>query len=155
MWPTLPTVSWDYIISCPTTAEIHPIDELGFSTSFFLHGHRSLLHTARRRAPANRRAGLQNHSPLRSCTREGELGFWEALYTTAQPLHHGPYSVHERWCLPSSSTPSTFDPSSTTLLLHFICYTSTATSTRSVCAIYLDLFSDGCFTICAATIYVD
>ena len=33
---------------------------------------RSLLHPERRRAPANGRAGLRNHSPLRSCTGEGE-----------------------------------------------------------------------------------
>ena len=36
-----------------------------------------------------------------------------------------------------------------------ICYTSTATSTRSVRATYLDLFSDGCFTVCAAVTHVD
>jgi hypothetical protein len=46
----------------------------------------SLPHPERRRAPANGRAGLRNHSPLRSCTGEGELGFWEALYATTRVL---------------------------------------------------------------------
>jgi hypothetical protein len=48
------------------------------------------------------------HSPLRSCTGEGELGFWEAHCTTAQVLHHGSSSIQvRRCCLPPSSLPST------------------------------------------------
>jgi hypothetical protein len=56
---------------------------LGFATSRCLRRLRSLLHPERRRAPANGRAGLWNHSLLRSCTGEGELGFWKALCATA------------------------------------------------------------------------
>jgi hypothetical protein len=68
---------------------------------------RCLLHPERRRAPANGREGLQNHSPLRSCMGEGKLGFWEALCATAQALHHGSSSIQVgRCCLPPSSSSS-------------------------------------------------
>ena len=51
-------------------------------------------------------------------------------------------------------------PSSTTLsqqryCCDVICYTSTATSTRSVRATYPDLFSYGCSTLCTAAVHVD
>jgi hypothetical protein len=86
-----------------------------FATSRCLRCLRSLPHLERRRAQTNGRAGLQNHSPLRSCTREGELGFWEALCATAQAFHHGPSSIQVgRYCLPPSSSSST----STGLLQH-------------------------------------
>jgi hypothetical protein len=78
-----------------------------FATSCCLRRLRSLLHPERRRAPANGRAGLRNHSPLRSYTGEGELGFWEALCATARVLHHGSSSFQVGRCsLPPSSSPS-------------------------------------------------
>ena len=148
------------------------------STSLCLRRHRSLLHPASRRASANGRAGLRNRSSLRSCTGEGELGFWEALCATAQALHHGsqalcataqalhhgsPFVQVGRCCLPSSSTPSasTHRPRrqqhchQQRYCCDIVYYTFTATSTRSVRATYLDLFSDGCCTVCYATIHVD
>jgi hypothetical protein len=76
-WRMLPRVSLlrAYINSCPATVAhiLKPI--YGFATSRFFHRLCSLLHPERRRAPANGRAGLRNHSPLQSCTGEGELGF--------------------------------------------------------------------------------
>jgi hypothetical protein len=61
--------------------------DLVFATSRCLCRLRSLLHPKRQRAPTNGRASLRNHSPLWSCTGEGQLGFWEALCTIVQVLH--------------------------------------------------------------------
>jgi hypothetical protein len=99
---------------------------------------RSLLHPERRRAPANGRAGLRNHSPLRSFTGEGELGFWEALCATAQALHHGSSSFQVGRCsLPPSSLPS----ASTGLLqrCHQQRYCNDYICKRAVRAVYYSL----------------
>ena len=145
-WPTLPRVSRAYIISCPATAETHLTYELGFPP---LSACAAIVAYSIPPAGVHRRTG------------EGELGFWEALCATAQVLHHGSPSVQVgRCCLPSSSTPSTSTRRQQRChqqryCCDVICYTATATSTRSVRATYLDLFSDGCCTVCPATIHVD
>src|SRR4051794_19475834 len=80
----------------------------------------SLLHPARRRAP------VRKHSPLRSCTGEGELGFWEELHATAQGLHHGSSS----WTISGSLSDlsSTSSPSRSCCgPCRWSCYTSTET----------------------------
>ena len=163
-WPTLPTGFLSLYNLLPGYRRNILNTRVRVFTSLCLHRHRSLPHPARRRASANGRAGLRNRSSLRSCTGEGELGFWEALCATAQALHHGSPSVQVgRCCLPSSSTPSTSTRRprrqqrchQQRYCCDIICYTSTATSTRSVRATYLDLFSDGCFTVCAAATHVD
>jgi hypothetical protein len=93
----------------------HLRTDLGFDTSPYLRCLHSLLHPERRREPANGRAGLRNHSPLRSYTEEGKLGFWEALCATTRVLHHGSSSIQVgKCCLPPSSSPS----ASTGLLQH-------------------------------------
>jgi hypothetical protein len=87
--PMLPRVSLlrAYINSCPATSAHNLKTNLGFA-SCYLCRHHSLPHPERQCAPANKRAGLQNHSSLQSCKREGELGFWEALCATARVLHY-------------------------------------------------------------------
>jgi hypothetical protein len=91
----------------PGYRHTHVTTNLGF-TSRYLHRHHSLLHLERRRALENGRAGLRNHSPLRSSTREGELGFWKSLRSTAQVLHHGSPSFQiGRCCLPPPTSLST------------------------------------------------
>ena len=57
-----------------------------------LHRYRSLLHPERRHAPANGREGLQNLSPLGSCTGRGRIRFLGSarrdcsmIFATARP----------------------------------------------------------------------
>jgi hypothetical protein len=96
-----------YINSCPATGAHIWNRSRVFATSRCLRCLGSLPHSERRRAPANGRAGLWNHSPLRSYTGEGELGFWKALCVTVQALHHGSSSLQVGRCsLPPSSSPS-------------------------------------------------
>src|SRR4051812_16318914 len=84
----------------------HTEINLGFLPPLCLRRLCSLLHLVCRRAPLNGRAGLRNHSSLRSCTGEGELGFWEALRATAQGLHHGSSSWTISGSLGNSSSTS-------------------------------------------------
>ena len=49
--------------------------KLGFCLFSLLCCHHSLIHPECRRAPANGRAGLQNLSPLGSCTGRGRIRF--------------------------------------------------------------------------------
>jgi hypothetical protein len=127
-----------YINSCPATAT-HNLKNQSRFASRYLRRHRSLPHPERRRASANGRVGLWNHSPLRSFTGEGELGFWEALCATARVLHHGSSSIQVgRCCLPPSSSSS----SSTGLLqrCHQQHYCCDFTCKRTVCAVYCYMY---------------
>ena len=111
-WPTLYPLGFSQaaLYKVCTACAARDRTNLGFATSRSLRRHRTLLHPERRRPPANGREGLRNHSPLRSCTGEGELGFWEALRATARCLHHGSSTQQVgRCCVPppqASSTPS-------------------------------------------------
>jgi hypothetical protein len=120
-----------YINSCPAIAAHIWNRSRVFATSRCLRRLRSLPHLERRRAPTNERAGLRNHSPLRSCTGKGELGFWKALCATARVLHHGSPSFQVGRC--------SLPPSALTGLLqhcHQQCYYNDYICKRAVRAVY-------------------
>jgi hypothetical protein len=136
-----PQLRWYKLL--PDYDRTHLETNLGFA-SRCLRRYRSLLHPEHRHAMANRRVGIWNHSPLWSCIREGELGFWEALRTTTQVQHHGSSSFQVGRCsIPQSLSP----PTLTGLLQH--CHQQLHLQTNDTCNMLLFAGSS-----CSASTYL-
>jgi hypothetical protein len=116
--------TWPYIrrLSTPFQKKISSQPELGFCLYSPLHHHHNTLHSEHRCASAIRRAGLQNPSPSRSCTRRGRIKFLGSVFTRLLVFFSSTLLLRRHW-------PYCFDPRRLPvyiiwfdLILQFICY---------------------------------